>query len=512
MIRSLCVIAAFPLACVVLAAPVPKPFRSGWDSPVDPDGDCKIRRNDAVLTIEMPGGDHDYDPRRAPANAPQLLRDLEGDFEMQVRVRIDCRPSAQSAAKNLISRVSAGFLIIPPDIFPNNSVLLEYRVEGQGKGANGCVADLVEAIRGHRGAGYKPRGWPFEGKPDYVYLRLERWGQILSHNISADGKLWVQAGGANFSRLPYKLKVGLVACSTSTEPSKVHFDRFKLTRGKKRDRWDFVSGWGDPVDPDKDCKIKRDKDTLTIDIPGSDHDYDPVRKRFNAPRLLTEFEGDFDLVVRVQIDYRPSAQSTVKGQPSFVSAGFLLIYPETSRSICDRMEFAVSQQGSRRDAYAVPPFLNKPRRIGPEPKGTEADSFAAMKTWLCELPKGNRIKQRKDNRIEWAHLRKDIRIERAKRIEWDHGMPESNGTSMWERGWENWPLSQKADSAYLRLEQRGEWIYFSISPDEKKWTPLAYQKSPPAKRKVGLAAYSTSTEPSKVRFDQLKLWRPKKKE
>jgi len=361
-----------------------------------------------------------------------------------------------------------------------------FRGELQGKGANGCVAGNVQAIRG-RIEGYKPRGWPFEGKPDYVYLRLERWGDIMSQSISPDGKLWVQAGGATLSRLPYKLKVGLVACSTSTEPSKVHFDQLRLTRGKKRDRWDFVSGWGDPVNPDKDCKIKREKDALSIEMPGSDHDYDPARKRFNAPRLLTEFEGDFDLVVRVRIDYRPSAQSTVEGQPSFVSAGFLLIYPETSLTICGRMEFAVSQQGSRRDAYAVPPFLNKPRRSGPEPKETEPDSYAAMKTCLCEF-------RRKGNRIVW-----------------DHGMPEPFSHAIWERGWENWPLSPKAESAYLRLEQRGEWIYFSISPDEKKWTPLAYQKSPPAKRKVVLAAYSTSTEPSKVRFDQIKLARDKKK-
>ena len=48
---------------------------------------------------------------------------------------------------------------------------------------------------------------------------------------------------------------------------------------------------------------------------------------FNAPRLLCDLEGTFDLEVRVRIEYCPSEQSTVKGQPSYVSAGFLLIYP-----------------------------------------------------------------------------------------------------------------------------------------------------------------------------------------
>jgi regulation of enolase protein 1 (concanavalin A-like superfamily) len=33
-----------------------------------------------------------------------------------------------------------------------------------------------------------------------------------------------------------KIKVGLAACSTSTEPFKVRFDQFKLTRGQKKSK------------------------------------------------------------------------------------------------------------------------------------------------------------------------------------------------------------------------------------------------------------------------------------
>jgi regulation of enolase protein 1 (concanavalin A-like superfamily) len=487
MIRYLCVLAALQLPYVLLAAPAPEPFASGWDNPVDPDKDCKIRRDKGTLAIEMPGSDHDYDPHRERVNAPQLLRDLEGDFEIQVRVRIDCRPSAQSIVKNQTSRVSAGFLIIPPDIFPDNCVCLEYRVEGQGDGVDGCVAAMIQGIRG-RIVGYRPRGWPFRGKPDYIYLRLERWGDILYYSISPDGKLWVPAGGAHLSRLPYKLKVGLTACSTSADPSKVQFDQFKITRGKKRERWDFASGWGDPMNPDKDCKIQRDKDSLTIEMPGTAHDYDPVRKRFNAPRLLSELEGNFDLVVRVRIDSSPSAQSTVKGQPSFVSAGFLLIYPDSHERLCERVEYAVSQKGSRLDGYAFAPMLVKPRREGAAPKGKEADGYAVKKVWSYEQGKANAI-------------------------EGDGGRPIKLGrVILWDRGWREWPLPEKADCVYLRLEQRDKWSCLFISPDGKKWTTLLHLDSLPAKGKVGLAAYSTSTEPSKVRFDQLKLARGKKKE
>jgi hypothetical protein len=222
-------------------------------------------------------------------------------------------------------------------------------------------------------------------------------------------------------------------------------------------------------------------------MPGTDHDYDPVRKRLNAPRLLSELEGKFDLQVRVRIDYRPSAKSTVKGQPSFVSAGFLLIYPEAHHYICDRIEIAVSQQGSSLGAYANPPLLAGPRRNAPPPKGTDADSYAAM--------------------LRWTGSRRD----RRDRMKWDHGEPSPFPKTIWERGWQNWPLPEKAEYAYLRMAQWEGWASFYISPDGEKWTLLTWAvPNLPPKGKLALAAYSTSTEPSKVRFDQLKLWRAKR--
>jgi hypothetical protein len=60
-------------------------------------------------------------------------------------------------------------------------------------------------------------------------------------------------------------------------------------------------------------------------------------------------------------------------------------------------------------------------------------------------------------------------------------------------------------SAYLRLERSNGWLNFFISADGEKWTRLIKRSDPHTKLKLGLAAYSTSSEPSKVRFDKLKL-------
>lgn len=78
----------------------------------------------------------------------------------------------------------------------------------------------------------------------------------------------------------------------------------------------------------------------------------------------------------------------------------------------------------------------------------------------------------------------------------------------WGREWKDWPLLGKSDRAYLRLVRRGEKFYPFISADGDKWALLvgyAGYVGLPAKLQAGLAAYSSSTEPSKVRFDQFKL-------
>jgi hypothetical protein len=49
--RSLFALVALLLDCTALAAPAqkPQPFVSGWDKPIDPDRDCKIKREKGTL-------------------------------------------------------------------------------------------------------------------------------------------------------------------------------------------------------------------------------------------------------------------------------------------------------------------------------------------------------------------------------------------------------------------------------------------------------------------------------
>ncbi|HEY7329380.1 MAG TPA: hypothetical protein VH592_17190 [Gemmataceae bacterium] len=245
--RSHLSLAILLLACAALAAPAPqpRPFITGWETPIDPDRDCKITREKGCLIIEIPGSDHSYSPLRGQRNAPRLFREreIEGDFEMQVRVRIDSRPSDQSTIEVPPSFLTAGFLVILPDSAPLDYISYGYGLEAtrtesgverfffvrslvskDKRPKNGQWLKEKPTINQERGVIVK-RGW--EGD---VYLRLQRRrGNFadLAFSISPDGEKW--EGLVGTAGIREKLKIGVIACSTSSKPSKIQFDLIKLT-------------------------------------------------------------------------------------------------------------------------------------------------------------------------------------------------------------------------------------------------------------------------------------------
>ena len=77
---------------------------------------------------------------------------------------------------------------------------------------------------------------PWTPNEEHIYLRIEREGNCIRNVLSPDGKKWERYNGAEGLRLPSKLKVGLAAYSTSTQPFKVRFDQFKLSRGDEKNK------------------------------------------------------------------------------------------------------------------------------------------------------------------------------------------------------------------------------------------------------------------------------------
>jgi hypothetical protein len=224
MSRILCSLAWLALTCAAATAepdPEPDGFSAGWDRPVDPDNDCKFKREKGGLTITLPGKSHDLDAGRM--NAPRLLRDVEGDFVALVRIDGKFAPSANAPRARELPYVSAGLVVMASD---RPFACLQRSVRRSGN-RESSQANWMLYEAGIPGKGFGA-SFTLKGKP--AYLRLERKGNRLLASFG-DGKKWAELRPF-VVKLPKKVKVGVTASTNSTEPFSPHFDRFKLRQGK----------------------------------------------------------------------------------------------------------------------------------------------------------------------------------------------------------------------------------------------------------------------------------------
>jgi len=233
MFRSTLTVLLFLCTCAVLAAPAPK---SRWELLVNPDHDCRFEIKGGIVSIEVPGSDHDFSPKRKRFNAPRLLRDFDGDFVMRVRVSGVFRPTAKAAVDQKDSFVAAGLLMIPAD---DNCIRLEYAASRRKGELHSCPAFRMLGGRIFNVDMGWEASWKVAAAADkeaHIYLSLERRGDFIYEGISPDGKQWIYSFKAILKDLPKKVKVGLAAYSTSTEPFRARFDEFKLIRAERQGR------------------------------------------------------------------------------------------------------------------------------------------------------------------------------------------------------------------------------------------------------------------------------------
>jgi RNA polymerase sigma factor (sigma-70 family) len=213
----------------IAPAKVVGPFEKGWDEPLDPDKDCKFVLDKDALTIEVPGKDHDLAVERPLMNSPRLMRDVEGDFVAQVRVSGAFSPSTDSTTPQRVPFVGAGLWLMADDQTYVRLDRATLRRDGEAK----TYASWELRRDGKWELAGDATVQPLEDKA--TYLRLERKGDKLLASVSHDGKKWSELSPLEL-KLPAKLKLGVGAGSTSTEPFKPRFDEFKLTQSGDRKR------------------------------------------------------------------------------------------------------------------------------------------------------------------------------------------------------------------------------------------------------------------------------------
>lgn len=191
----------------------PSGFPSDWrwidaDSKYNP---TKYDLTSGVLHIDVPTGKDLFGESRT---APQLLKAITGDFEIETKVKFDPKDSYQGA----------GLLVFRND---NNYIRLERGFGGVGGGENGVRFDKREDEV------FEPiatqEKFPTSAKT--VELKMRRVGREFTAFWRVPDGEWKEVGKYS-SSYPETVQVGLIVCNTAEEIP-VEFAYIKLSPSAK---------------------------------------------------------------------------------------------------------------------------------------------------------------------------------------------------------------------------------------------------------------------------------------
>jgi regulation of enolase protein 1 (concanavalin A-like superfamily) len=191
---------------------------------IDPDGDCRVMDDEGKFEITVPGGYHDLDPSLKTINGPRALREVEGDFLVQVRLANFAVPEKTTALKNKPVYRGAGLLLWQDD---KNFVTLFRAGTDTNPHLFASATAYKDGVRVFGGTGKDlalPEAW----------LRLERREGKLQASVSDDGEEWtpIKLTAPDFAK---KVRVGVGLVNVTTKDFLAHFEDFSVLQ-KKTDR------------------------------------------------------------------------------------------------------------------------------------------------------------------------------------------------------------------------------------------------------------------------------------
>jgi regulation of enolase protein 1 (concanavalin A-like superfamily) len=192
----------------------------GWGKPVDSDGDCQFNMNGNDLVILAPPT-HGLSIELGRMNAPRVLRMVNGDFVLEVKVEGDFAPGSKTVPERTPYN-GAGLLVMSDDknyvslvravLTLNNKDLHYANFEVRENGAIqrfGRVEDLS----------LDP------AKP--TWLRLERRGDTILGSVRQDNGVWVNLPEKT-AKLSNETMVGVAAVNASSKPFQTRFADISL--------------------------------------------------------------------------------------------------------------------------------------------------------------------------------------------------------------------------------------------------------------------------------------------
>jgi regulation of enolase protein 1 (concanavalin A-like superfamily) len=225
MLRCAFVLVAFS---PILAAPVPKAEQftvKGWGDPVDPLKDCTFDvGKDGKLTLTVPGKGRDLAAHRDEMHAPRVLREVEGDFKIEVSVDGEWPLGATSTLMSRPPFFGAGIFLAEDD---KNYIRFE-KAQYESGGQKPCYASLELWQDGQ----WSKSGTPEDGELDrakIAHLRLTRKGEAITAAFSQDGKTWNEIKPLE-AKFGAKLKIGVCALHTTDTAFKPVFSDLKIEK------------------------------------------------------------------------------------------------------------------------------------------------------------------------------------------------------------------------------------------------------------------------------------------
>ena len=171
-----------------------------------------------TLTLEVPGTYHDLNPDSGKLDAPRVMREVEGDFVVTVKVAGDYKPTGKSTNAKGVPYNGAGFILWHD---ADNFIRLERGILLRNNKNSSYIA-FEEREGGYRGAVHND---PYPGGP--CYLRLERKGSRILGAMSTDGSSWKALRPID-TIWRGKLRLGLSAINSNSEPLSVKFEEYDL--------------------------------------------------------------------------------------------------------------------------------------------------------------------------------------------------------------------------------------------------------------------------------------------
>jgi regulation of enolase protein 1 (concanavalin A-like superfamily) len=193
-----------------------------WEDAVDPDGDCKFERepHQNKLRIIVPGKTHILSAEIGRVNAPRVLRDVKGDFDLSVRVSGTGRPGGKATTSLYPPYHGAGLVIWQN---PENYVRVEIAADLQ----RGKVRPYVNFE--YRKDGVLAFSQGLKNLDGSDHLRLKRRGDEIHASFGPDGVRWSSFPPLT-AQLSDRLSVGVTAINSSTKPLTAEFEEFDLLK------------------------------------------------------------------------------------------------------------------------------------------------------------------------------------------------------------------------------------------------------------------------------------------